>query len=243
MEIQLKKIIPANDPVCIAVIGAGGTGSHLLSNLAALNDNMIKLDYPGLKVVVFDDDVVTYTNVGRQKFSQEDVGQFKAQNIVEKINFLYGFDWTYTNERFSFKNPAIDFTHPGIIISCVDSINSRKYIFDSINDPFKDLIVRNFPYWMDIGNGMDFGQVILGSVPFSIPTVMDVFQNIDKAMEKKDENDTGCSTLNAMMKQSLYINQFMALLASNMLKELLFNMFLPYSMIFTNLKSFEINVK
>lgn len=238
--IKLQGIIPANHTVPILVIGAGGTGSHLIENLAVLNDNMIKLDFPGIKVTVLDDDVVSKTNVGRQRFTFDDVGQNKALTLIDRINYQYGFDWEAYPNRLAYHS-SVQTPHYGFLISCVDSITSRQIIMTLYKDvPAK---IKGYNYWMDIGNGRDYGQIIMGSYEYKLPTFFDVFPSIESSNKLTDEEPTGCSTMDAMLKQSLFINSIMALYATNMLKEFLFNSFLNYSMMFININTFEINVK
>ena len=63
----------------VVVVGAGGTGSEMLDGLVKLNYAIIQLGHPGgLHVTLFDDDVVSRTNVARQRFFQGDEGESKA---------------------------------------------------------------------------------------------------------------------------------------------------------------------
>ena len=53
----------------IAVVGAGGTGSAVIPSLARLHHAMLELGHPGgIDCVVYDDDTVSESNVGRQGF-------------------------------------------------------------------------------------------------------------------------------------------------------------------------------
>lgn len=52
----------------VVVVGAGGTGSALLSKLFQMNATLQKLGAPALDVVVYDDDTVAMPNTGRQSF-------------------------------------------------------------------------------------------------------------------------------------------------------------------------------
>ncbi|MEO1356273.1 MAG: ThiF family adenylyltransferase, partial [Pseudomonadota bacterium] len=75
----------------IAVVGAGGTGSAVIPSLARLHHAMLELGHPGgIDCVVYDDDTVSESNVGRQGFYPADVGRHKAALLVNRLNVLMG---------------------------------------------------------------------------------------------------------------------------------------------------------
>ena len=51
-------INPAN-PLRVNLIGAGGTGSQMLTALARINHALLNLNHPGLFITVFDDDRIS----------------------------------------------------------------------------------------------------------------------------------------------------------------------------------------
>ena len=53
-------------PVTVNLIGAGGTGSQVLTCLARLDTALRGLGHPGLFVTLYDPDTVTEANIGRQ---------------------------------------------------------------------------------------------------------------------------------------------------------------------------------
>ena len=55
-------------PVTVNLIGAGGTGSQVLTCLARLDVTLRALGHPGLFVTLYDPDIVTDANIGRQLF-------------------------------------------------------------------------------------------------------------------------------------------------------------------------------
>ena len=65
-------------PVTVFVIGAGGTGSQVVTCLARMGMALQALGHPGLHVTVFDPDTVTGANIGRQLFSEAETGLNKA---------------------------------------------------------------------------------------------------------------------------------------------------------------------
>ena len=59
-------------PVTVNLIGAGGTGSQVLTCLARLDVTLRALGHPGLFVTLYDPDIVTDANIGRQLFGCSD---------------------------------------------------------------------------------------------------------------------------------------------------------------------------
>ena len=81
-------------PVTVHVIGAGGTGSQVATNLARMDMALRALGHPGLHVTVFDPDTVSEANIGRQLFSASEIGLNKAVVLVTRINRFFGGTWT-----------------------------------------------------------------------------------------------------------------------------------------------------
>ena len=86
-------LINPQHPVTVNVIGAGGTGSQVLTCLARLDTALRGLGHPGLFVTVYDSDTVTEANIGRQLFSPSDTGLNKAQCLVTRVNNFFGNGW------------------------------------------------------------------------------------------------------------------------------------------------------
>src|SRR3989338_6108673 len=106
--------------VKVVLVGAGGTGSHVLRRLANMHLAMVELGHPeGLDVLVVDPDTVSKTNVGRQNFWPSDVGQPKAEILVNRCNVLMQTGWqaeiakVTDDSRFN--------SQPDIVIGCVDN--------------------------------------------------------------------------------------------------------------------------
>jgi len=114
-----QSLIAPVHKVTIAVIGAGGTGSSVLAILGRMNAGLIGLGHPGFFVRCYDPDEVSQANVGRQLFSETDLGKFKSDVTIERINRFYSTNWDSYSEKFEidFDNPRIQYN---IIITCVE---------------------------------------------------------------------------------------------------------------------------
>ncbi|MGD0232274.1 MAG: PRTRC system ThiF family protein [Syntrophorhabdales bacterium] len=213
-------IVSSRRPIDIALIGAGGTGSQVLSGLARMNQALGALGSAGLHVRVFDGDNVSQSNVGRQLFSSADIGKNKAVVLVTRLNMFFGTSW----EAYTF-NASKGLRLPGgLIISAVDDVQARYLVRD---------IGKNsgIAYWVDTGNTADAGQVVLGtfdkveqpvkSCPPHLPHVLDLYRGIMEEESQKPYQGPSCSLQGALARQDLFVNQWVATCAL----EILWNMF------------------
>lgn len=240
-------IINPTHPLTIAVVGCGGTGSQVLSCLGRMNQGLLSLGHPGLHIIAYDNDIVTTANIGRQLFSETEIGLNKAIALVTRINRFYGTAWEGIDKKYSNN-------HGNIIITCVDNIKSRieisKYL-SSIKQPhFYPQHIKPY-YWLDFGNTVNSGQVVLGTVgdikqPTSeqtepvarLPFVTERF-----SLQKIKEKDSGpsCSLAEALSKQDMFINSTLAQLGCNLLWKLVREGMVDYSGLYLNLQTMNVN--
>ena len=71
-------LLNPTNPVKVNLIGAGGTGSQVLTALARMNHALTELGHAGLHITLWDDDIVTEANLGRQLFADCELGLFKV---------------------------------------------------------------------------------------------------------------------------------------------------------------------
>lgn len=233
----------------VAVIGAGGTGSQVLPELARMDLALSKLGHPGLYVTVFDDDIVTDANIGRQLFSISDIGLPKSMVLVDRINSFFGLDWQCCMERYH-KDTQSSFN---ITITCVDNVNSRIDIGKQVRVKTKNNpSVEMHPYyWLDFGNQTDRGQVVLGTfedIPQPQSKIVEPvgqLKCIDELfnLTTVDDRDSGpsCSLAEALSKQDLFINSMVAQVGCNILWKLITEGGIDYHGAFVNLKSMNVN--
>ena len=74
-----KYLLSPYHPVTVLVAGAGGTGSQVITSLARMSVALQALGHPGLHLTAFDPDTVTEANIGRQLFSETELGLNKAR--------------------------------------------------------------------------------------------------------------------------------------------------------------------
>ena len=234
--------------VTIAVIGAGGTGSSVLAILGRMNAGLIGLGHPGFFVKCYDPDKVSRANIGRQLFSETDLDRFKADVTIERINRFYSTNWDSIPEKFQidFDEPRIPFN---IIITCVDNVQIRKDIQKAKRYLKKRSPYNTCHYWLDFGNGDNFGQAILGTMGNieqpekakypTMPTIIEMEKTIGKLKENKDT--PSCSTLEALNKQDLLVNSTLAEFGMNLLWKLFRNYRTAQHGVFMNLDTMAVN--
>ena len=148
-------LINPQHPVTVNVIGAGGTGSQVLTCLARLDTALRGLGHPGLFVTVYDSDTVTEANIGRQLFSPSDTGLNKAQCLVTRVNNFFGNGWRAVPDIYPaiLKDARRD-NLANITITCTDNVKSRLDLWNTLKAvPVSEYRSYGTPlYWMDFGN-------------------------------------------------------------------------------------------
>lgn len=218
--------------VKVAVIGAGGTGSHVLTGLVDLHISLLALGHPGgLHVTCYDDDFVSEANVGRQKFVPSDVGSPKAVVLINRANMLFDTDWKAVVSRINDRSSVGG--NYDLVIGCVDNRKARADIIKRFTNC----------YYLDFGNRKDDGQVILGELTYgkktqdNLPHIGELFpDSINPDLEDPDDGPS-CSLAEALEKQSLFINKSVADYGLNILSMLFRHGEIDYHGGFINLKS------
>jgi len=236
-----KYLLNPQHPVTINVIGCGGTGSQVIMQLARVNEALKKLGHIGIHVTCFDADIVTEANLGRQLFSQSELGMSKSVAIITRINRFFSTSWTALPAMYTSGLDA-ELLKANITISCVDSIVARKKINAILKNQksMEDPLQKAF-YWMDFGNTQNAGQFILGTLKSSkskLPCLFEKFPTLVKQKEKK--SGPSCSLAEALEKQDLFINSTLAQLGTNLLWKLFREGKITYQGAFINLQTLKI---
>ncbi|PLK44869.1 PRTRC system ThiF family protein [Emticicia sp. TH156] len=247
-------LLTPTNPIEVNLIGAGGTGSKVLTALLEMNHSLIELGHAGLSIRLWDDDRVTEANLGRQRFAACETGLYKSVALINRVNRWSGTNWKAETVKFgkdsSGRLPA--YARASIYISCVDNVTARFEIAAILRTLSKGSAYRNEPkYWLDFGNSRYTGQVILSTIgnirqPESeqyetvenLPFVTDEFGDLLQASETTD-NTPSCSLAEALEKQDLYINAALVQMGCSLLWNLFRNGLTLYRGFFLNLKDFR----
>ncbi|WP_374362382.1 PRTRC system ThiF family protein [Cloacibacterium sp.] len=248
-------LINPTNPITVNLIGAGGTGSQVLTALARMNHALTELNHPGLSVRLWDDDVVTEANLGRQLFAESELGLSKSVALINRANRFFGTNWKAETQRFE-KYDLVQLQSnmkSEIYISCVDSVKSRFDIAEILNELKidKSYYRNQCKYWIDFGNSQFTGQVLLSTIgnikqPNSekyetvenLPFITEEFGELLKISEEED-NTPSCSLAEALEKQDLFINSTLAQIGSSLLWNIFRNGLTVNRGFFLNLKNFQ----
>ena len=115
----------------IAVIGAGGIGSHLISTLVpALHRGELLESTEVITIRIYDSDKVSEENLAHQRFMPEDVDKHKVTAIVESMA-------PFTSDRLQLiacpwdVREDSDMTPADLIVVAVDSAIARRVVHSS----------------------------------------------------------------------------------------------------------------
>ncbi|EJL74401.1 PRTRC system ThiF family protein [Chryseobacterium populi] len=250
-------LINPTNPITVNLIGAGGTGSKVLTALMEMNHSLIELGHAGLSVRLWDDDRVSEANLGRQRFAECEVGLYKSVALINRANRWAGTHWKAETQKFQRDSLGNLPEHPDatIYITCTDTVQARFEVAKILNEVSGKRYYyygRDKPkYWVDYGNSTKTGQVILSTIgdiyqPNSdkyhtvanLPFITDEFTGLLKKSEQED-NTPSCSLADALKKQDLYINPTLAQMGSSLLWSLFRNGMTEYRGFFLNLQDFR----
>lgn len=242
-------------PVSVNVIGAGGTGSQVVTSLARIDASLKALNHPGLHVTVYDPDTVSEANIGRQLFNEADLEQNKAIALVTRINHFFGTDWKAetgcypVNATKPEEAPTANFT-----ITCTDNVRSRLGVWRLLKKcrEINRTDYRTPLYWMDFGNSRKAGQVVIGNVrkkikqpsseiymPVSTMEVITEYTNYSKV--KEEDSGPSCSLAQALDKQDLFVNSILAQLGCDIIWQMFREGIMPYRGLYLNLSTLRVN--
>lgn len=240
--------------VTIDLAGVGGTGSLLLPELARLHIALQGMQHPGLHVTVWDPDYVSEPNIGRTVFGPSDLFHSKSETITTRVNVTYGLMWRSQPEAYQHPYWHVERrgAPPDVVITAVDRLRPRA-------DLYRQMLHSNAApprYWMDLGNGEETGQVILGEPDWlgdllegctnpgrkeRLRTVVDLFPDMLERAELEEDEPDSCSLAGALARQALPINRHMATWGFELLWRLFRDGGLDYHGCFVNARTGRVN--
>lgn len=233
----------------IMLVGLGGTGGHWASAICRMIYDMKRHNLQTPTITFVDPDVVEEKNVGRQLFAAADVGQYKAEVLARRFNYMLGLDVNWINEPFD----ADWFTGHGIVkpILCgaVDNHLARREMAK-----LRDVI------WIDAGNERSTGQVIIGNSAIKswimgshdaktnvwrgLPNAALLFpQLLEPKPDEQPEDNLSCADLILLGQQQLFVNQWVATVANEYLFKLLYQQPINSFMTFIDIEHMNVKPK
>lgn len=132
----------------VMIVGCGGTGGFVAEGLCRL----LSLNVP---LVLVDPDRVEERNLRRQNFFPEDQGELKSEALAHRLSRKY-------HRAIAYSVLPISLTPVGfnsLVIGCVDNGPARRDIAARFTATY-----GNTPaWWVDSGNGDNFGQILIGN--------------------------------------------------------------------------------
>jgi PRTRC genetic system ThiF family protein len=146
----------------IVLIGLGGTGSFLARHVACM---VTLLRDAGKKVSLtfIDPDTVEVGNIPRQNFCPAEIGRYKAEALAERYARDFGVEIGCLPTTFSPDMVSVDFNTLTIMVGCVDNALARVSMDTALQKNDHNGLGVPRIWWLDLGNGLDYGQVLLGS--------------------------------------------------------------------------------
>lgn len=242
------ELLNPTNPIEVCLIGAGGTGSQVLTALARMSHSLQALGHAGFQVSVWDDDIVAEANRGRQLFAECEVGLSKAAALITRCNRFFSTGWKGVNKKFDSQSGQ---AKAAIYISCVDTAAARFEIAEVLKGATGGSHYANVPrYWMDLGNGKDTGQVILSTIGKVKQPQSEQFETVERLpfvteefgellMQSDSDDLPSCSLAEALEKQDLFINSTLAQMGCSLLWQLFRNGFTTQRGLFLNIHDFR----
>lgn len=217
-------LIPELRRVAIALIGCGGTGSHIAQTLARLAAHCRDTGGPQLDLTFIDGDTVEAKNVGRQLFSVADIGRNKAQVLAARFAAVFGLPIAAIPVMLTTQRLTIADSY-GIVVGAVDSAAGRRAIAARCGAPPARL-------WLDCGNHEHSGQVVVGSATIrehlvgalklgvcgALPTAPLIYPEL--LIDTPSQPRADCAAAMQDNAQSLMVNQMMAAIAGQYLYQI-----------------------
>lgn len=116
----------------IAVIGAGGIGSWLVS---ALDKLFVSKEVNPVSIHIVDGDTVEEKNLVRQNFTKEDVGKPKAKAVANRCSYFNRFipvpEYWFVTDLYNSFDTLFGSSIPDFLFVAVDNGRSRKEILET----------------------------------------------------------------------------------------------------------------
>jgi PRTRC genetic system ThiF family protein len=208
----------------IVIIGCGGNGSHIVSDIVRLVGTIGR----PIEIVLVDGDKVEEKNLIRQHFAEADLGRNKAEVLAGRYGNAYNVPVGFVPEFLTEANKSSiirGMGRPGVFITCTDNLKSRKIVSEQVGHVWIDLGNEEFGGQVTFSSlyGPSFGTKIVDGEAFLTPHVFELFDEYTaKAKEEGDINERSCAEVAAESpNQAGYVNVTCAAIAKNYVHALL----------------------
>jgi PRTRC genetic system ThiF family protein len=133
----------------VTVVGLGGTGAQVARHVARIVYDMRRSRLHTPHIVFIDRDTVEAKNVGRQLFTEAEIGQNKAVALMRRFNCALGLEIVAIPEAINAEKHFQAYSN--LVIGAVDNHLARREL------------AQIQGVWLDCGNHRASGQVVLGN--------------------------------------------------------------------------------
>ncbi len=134
----------------VTIVGLGGTGAQIARHVARIVYDLRRSRLHPPRVVFIDPDTVEPKNVGRQLFTDAEIGQNKAIALMRRFNCALGLEIAAVPEGVSAEK-HFERYGSNLVIGAVDNHLARREL------------AHIQGVWLDCGNHRASGQVVLGN--------------------------------------------------------------------------------
>lgn len=141
----------------LVLIGCGGNGSHIAEGVVRVA-KLLRDKGRDVDLVFIDPDHVEPGNIPRQCFSEAEIGVNKAQVLALRYSAKWGIPIKAIPDYF--EKGSHTYKTLTLYIGCVDNPTARAKISQTLHREYERVPSA---WWLDLGNGLETGQVVLGS--------------------------------------------------------------------------------
>jgi hypothetical protein len=150
----------------IAIVGAGGLGSHLAHFMWDFGYNRKQFSYIDTEITIYDDKPVSDKNLLHQNFSLDDLGKKKVTILAERYAIK-------PVTKLAFEK---DLKKYDVVFSCVDNFPFRTALYE-FGDKNPEL------FWIDGRSTSNLGMIFNSKIPKQIR---------DEYLDKEDTESGSC---------------------------------------------------
>lgn len=175
IEPMLAVQLNPNKTKHFVIVGAGGTGGHLLPNLARIvslqNEKLINEREAPSTITIIDADDVEEKNLIRQNFVASDISKNKAMVLANRYGRAFNLPIRYLDEYIQSKERFTEILMDiigkekirtdVIVIDCVDNTKTRHFLYHGLKGLNEKIPSKRLKtYFLSSGNEERAGQVI-----------------------------------------------------------------------------------
>jgi PRTRC genetic system ThiF family protein len=150
--------------ISLFIVGLGGTGSFLARHAACLL-TLLRTAGKEATLTFIDPDTVEEVNIPRQNFCRAEIGRYKAETLARRYGDAFGIEIACIPERFEPTMAQSRWDTLTVLVGCVDRAAGRIALGEALKENRQYVAGKSCPriWYLDLGNGLDFGQLALGS--------------------------------------------------------------------------------